>query len=40
MPDRAWMEVQDWGTSWEHYHPADADILLTYCLEFGEFSAD
>lgn len=40
MPDRAWMEVQDWGTSWEHYPAADADTLLTYCLEFGEFSAD
>jgi len=40
MPDRAWMEVQDWGTPWTHYHGADADILLTYCREFGEFSAD
>ena len=40
MPNRAWMEVQDWGTPWEHYHAAEADTLLAYCLEFGEFSAD
>jgi hypothetical protein len=40
LPRRAWMEVQDWGTPWTHYHGADAETLLTYCLEFGEFSAD
>lgn len=37
-PDRAWLEVQDWGTPWTQYIPADQDTLLTYCrcFYFGE----
>lgn len=37
-PDRAWLEVQDWGTPWTQYFQADQDTLLTYCrcFYFGE----
>ena len=37
-PDRAWLEVQDWGTPWTQYFPADQDTLLAYarCFYFGE----
>lgn len=38
-PHRAWLEVQDWGTSWTNYHEEGlADVLLTYsrCFYFGE----
>ena len=33
QPCRAWLEYQDWGTSWSHY-PSLEDVLLTYCHEF------
>jgi hypothetical protein len=37
-PDRAWLEVQDWGKPWTQYFPADPDTLLAYarCFYFGE----
>lgn len=37
-PDRAWLEVQDWGKPWTQYFKADQDTLLTYarCFYFGE----
>jgi hypothetical protein len=37
-PYRAWMEVQDWGTSWTQYFDASQDVLLEYarCFYFGE----
>lgn len=37
-PDRAWLEVQDWGEPWTQYFPADQDTLLAYCrcYYFGE----
>jgi len=38
-PHRAWLEVQDWGTSWTHYHEEGlSDVLLSYarCWHFGE----
>jgi len=37
-PDRAYMEVQDWGKPWTHYGRADSAVLLTYCQQFGEFN--
>jgi len=30
-PDRAWLEVQDWGKPWTQYFQADQDTLLAYC---------
>ena len=35
-PDRAWLEYQDWGTSWIEYHDEnlDTDALLTYAQQF------
>lgn len=33
-PDRAWLEVQDWGKPWTQYFLADQDTLLTYCRCF------
>lgn len=37
-PDRAWLEVQDWGKPWTQYFPADQDTLLSYarCFYYGE----
>jgi hypothetical protein len=37
-PDRAWLEVQDWGKPWTQYFKADQDTLLAYarCFYFGE----
>lgn len=37
-PCRAWLEVQDWFTSWRQVFEADSDTLLTYCqcFYFGE----
>lgn len=37
-PERAWLEYQDWGTSWTRYFDADQDTLLAYarCFYFGE----
>lgn len=37
-PDRAWLEVQDWGTPWTQYIGADQDTLLSYarCFYMGE----
>jgi len=37
-PDRAWLEVQDWGKPWTQYFKADPDVLLDYarCFYFGE----
>lgn len=32
--DRAWLEVQDWGTPWTQYHGANQDVLLTYSRQF------
>lgn len=29
-PDRAWLEVQDWGTPWTQYFDADREVLLSY----------
>lgn len=36
-PSRARLEVQDWGTPWTQYFPADSDTLLKYagCFYFG-----
>ena len=38
QPDRAWLEVQDWGTPWTRYFEADQDVLLAYalCFYYGE----
>lgn len=38
QPDRAWLEVQDWGTPWTRYFDIEQDTLLTYarCFYFGE----
>lgn len=33
-PRRAWLEYQDWGTSWTQYFDADQETLLTYCRQF------
>jgi hypothetical protein len=33
-PASAWLEVQDWGTPWERYLPADAETLLDYASHF------
>jgi hypothetical protein len=37
-PDRAWLEVQDWGTPWTRYFDIEQDTLLAYarCFYFGE----
>lgn len=37
-PQRAWLEVQDWGTPWTQYFGAKQDTLLAYaqCFYFGE----
>jgi hypothetical protein len=37
-PDRAWLEVQDWGTPWARYFDIEQDTLLAYarCFYFGE----
>ena len=34
QPDRAWLEVQDWGTPWTQYFQADQATLLTYAQQF------
>lgn len=38
QPDRAWLEVQDWGTPWTRYFDISQDTLLAYarCFYFGE----
>ncbi len=39
QPHRAWLEVQDWGTSWTEYRDDGlSDVLLAYagCFYFGE----
>jgi hypothetical protein len=35
-PTRAWLEHQDWGTSWQHFitQGEDNKALLTYCQQF------
>ena len=33
-PNRAWLEVQDWGKPWTQYFDADSDVLLTYSQQF------
>lgn len=33
-PDRAWLEVQDWGKPWTQYIKADQETLLAYCRCF------
>lgn len=33
-PDRAWLEVQDWGKPWTQYFPASQETLLTYSRQF------
>lgn len=37
-PERAWLEVQDWGTPWTRYFDIEQDTLLAYarCFYFGE----
>lgn len=37
-PQRAWLEVQDWGTPWTQYFGAEQYTLLAYaqCFYFGE----
>lgn len=37
-PDRARLQVQDWGTPWTDYREADSDIIEAYCscFYFGE----
>lgn len=37
-PERAWLEVQDWGTPWTRYYGIEQDTLLAYarCFYFGE----
>jgi hypothetical protein len=37
-PERAWLEYQDWGTTWARYFDASQDTLLSYarCFYFGE----
>ena len=37
-PDRAWLEVQDWGTPWTRHFDIEQDTLLSYarCFYFGE----
>jgi len=39
-PHRAWLEVQDWGTSWTQYFGIEQDTLLAYtrCFYFGDGS--
>lgn len=32
---RAWLEYQDWGTPWTHYHDADSATLVAYCEALG-----
>jgi len=34
QPSRAWLEYQDWGTSWTQYFDAEQATLLTYCQQF------
>lgn len=35
QPSRAWIEFQDWFTSWEELvEPGSTETLLTYCQEF------
>ena len=35
QPDRAWLEYQDWGTSWTEYHGShETAALLSYAREF------
>ena len=37
-PDRAWLEVQDWGTPWTQHFDVEPETLLAYCrcFYFGE----
>lgn len=37
-PERAWLEVQDWGTPWTRYFDIEQDTLLAYarCFYYGE----
>lgn len=37
-PDRAWLEVQDWGTPWTKHFDIEPETLLAYCrcFYFGE----
>lgn len=38
IPERAWIEYQDWGTPWTEYVPSmvypDNEKLLVYCQQF------
>lgn len=34
LPDRAWLEYQDWGTAWTRYFDAEQSTLLTYAQNF------
>jgi hypothetical protein len=35
QPSRAWIEYQDWGTPWTHFHEKHTtDSILTYCQQF------
>ena len=33
-PSRAWLEFQDWGTSWERWFGASSDTLCRYAAHF------
>lgn len=33
-PVRAWLEYQDWGTSWTRYYGASSDTLCKYAAHF------
>lgn len=34
IPDRAWIEYQDWGTGWTQYFDTEQDTLLAYASNF------
>lgn len=34
LPNRAWIEYQDWGTPWVQYFDADQDTLIEFCNHF------
>jgi len=33
-PCRAWIEYQDWGTTWTRFFDAEQETLLDYCRQF------
>lgn len=33
-PDRAWIEYQDWFTSWQRWHGGSEDVLIEYARRF------